>query len=96
MVGGTERKGEISLIYSDDIRETTTEFCYRQIDLVVCFPGFVDKIIWIHKDFISISWIGPARFNKSFSRRLVSLSDHSNVSLPSGLLSSPLPTAYME
>ena len=51
-----ERKGEISLIYSGDIRETTTDFCYRHIDLVVCFLGFVDKIIWIHKDSLSISW----------------------------------------
>ena len=51
-----ERKSEISLIYLDDIREITTYFCYRHIDLVVCFLGFVDKIIWIHKDSISISW----------------------------------------
>ena len=46
----------MSLIYSDDIRETITDLCYRHIDLAVCFIGFADKIIWIRKDFISISW----------------------------------------
>ena len=43
-----ERKGEISLIYSDNIRETTTDFCSRYIDLVVYFLCFVDKIIYIN------------------------------------------------
>ena len=48
-------KGVISLIYSDNIRETTTDLCYRHIDFAVCFLGF-DKIIWICKDSISIFW----------------------------------------
>ena len=47
----TEREKE-----SDGIRETTTDLCYRYINLKVCFLGFVDKIIWIRKDSISISW----------------------------------------
>ena len=55
---GSDREGkdETSLIYSDGIRETTTDLCYRHIDLAVCFLAFVDKIIWIFKDSISISW----------------------------------------
>ena len=92
-----ERKGEISLNYSDDIRETTTDFCYGHIDLVVCFLGFVDKIIWIHKDSISISWFWSDQQDSTSRFRCVQcLSDCLNVCLTSGLLSSLLPTAYME
>ena len=44
------------VIYLDGIRETTTDPCYRHIDLEVYFLGFVGKIIWIHNNSISISW----------------------------------------
>ena len=49
-----KRSGK-NLIYLDGIRETTTDLCYRYINLNVCFLGFVDRIIWIREDFISIS-----------------------------------------
>ena len=55
-IGSNREKGGISLIYLDDIRETTTDLHDRHIDLAVSFLGFVDKIIWIRKDSISISW----------------------------------------
>ena len=54
----SDREGKVrmNLIYLGGLRETTTDLCYRYISLKVCFLGFVDQIIWIRKDSISISW----------------------------------------
>ena len=81
------RKGRMNLIYLDGIRETTTDLCYRHINLKVCFLSFVDKIIWIRKESISISWFwldqqdSTSHFHSVWHFYLTT----QNVFLPSGL-----------
>ena len=105
--GQKERKGEISLIWIRLISPFLSFRWYKGDN-----NGFLLQTHWLSGLFSRLCWqnyldsqrfyfhllvlIGPARFNKSFLRCLVSLSDHSNVCFPSGLLSSLLPTAYME
>ena len=88
-----EGKGRMNLIYLGSLRETTMDLCYRYINLKVYFFGFVDKIIWIHKDSISISWFWLDQQDSTshfHSVRCFCLTAQ-NVCLPSGLCGSFLP-----
>ena len=84
------------LVYPGDFRRNkiTTDLCYRHINLEgFFFLGFVDEIIWICKDSISISWFwsdqqdSTSRF-RSVRRPYLTAQ---NVCLPSRPSSSPRP-----
>ena len=75
-------KDEISLTYSDDIRETTTDLSYKHIDLAILLSQLGQNYLDSQRFYFHLLvLIGPARFHKSFLQCLVSLSDCEKMSL---------------
>ena len=82
-----EKRSGKNLIYLDGKRETTTDLYCRYVNLKVCFLGFVNKIISIRKDSISISWFWSDQQDSTTPFRSVwrFCLIAQNVCIPSGL-----------